>query len=266
MTTPVQKESLAPPQTIHFDCLSGIAGDMTVSALIDCGLDQDWLLEELSKLKIGEFDIQVSDEKRYGFAAKGFEVSFPHQHVHRHLSDICQLLENVDYHQDVKDLALRIFRRLASAEAKVHGSTIEKVHFHEVGAVDSIIDIVAVALAIWKMNIQRITFSNLVTGFGSVKIDHGLVSIPAPATTELLKGFKVKAGEIEGELVTPTGAAILAELAIETSGIPEMKIAASGFGAGKKDFSKHANVLKATIGSTPADKKKRATATTAHQH
>lgn len=171
-----------------------------------------------------------------------------HTHEHRSYLDIKQLIEAADYEKPVKDTALRIFKKIAEAEGHIHGMSLEEVHFHEVGAVDSIIDIVGTAILIDQLKITNVKSSPIPLGSGKIVIDHGVYPVPAPATLEILKGIPIKESVVQAELTTPTGAAIAAVLAEEYSSFPSMQVNAIGYGAGTKTFSDHPNVLRVVIG------------------
>lgn len=251
---------------LYLDCFSGIAGDMLIGALLELGVDFAWFQQRLSTLPLGEVQLTAQRVKKKGFAATKFDVSFPPQHAHRHLSDIEKMLDGGQLDPAVVDLAKRIFRRLGQAEASVHGSTLEKVHFHEVGAIDSIIDIAGIALCLEHLKIEQIFCSPVTLGFGTIEIAHGKVSVPAPATALLLAGMPVVAGEQMGELSTPTGAAVLAEFANPTVGLPWMEIQGVGMGAGTKDLPHQPNVVRAYLGLGRIDPAKKMLPTPAAIH
>ncbi|MDF2787963.1 MAG: hypothetical protein K0S80_1061 [Neobacillus sp.] len=171
-----------------------------------------------------------------------------HHHDHRSYKDIVRLIEEADFSQQVKDMALRIFKKIAEAEGLIHGVPLEKVHFHEVGAVDSIIDIIGAAILIDQLEVSAIKSSPIPVGTGKIRIDHGIYPVPAPATLEILKGVPIEHSEVRFELTTPTGAAIVAVLAEEFCSIPSMKVSSIGYGAGTKTFKDHPNVVRIIIG------------------
>jgi len=232
----------------YFDCHSGISGDMTLAALVDAGAEIDKLNDVLGSLGLPGLKLQATQVKKAGYRATQVSVLHQPEHCHRHLHQIVKLIESSVLSDRQKALALRIFRRLAEAEARVHGTTIEKVHFHEVGAADSIADIVGTAVALDLLGIQRVVASPVVVGHGTVRIAHGLSSVPAPATAELLRGIPIAQADVEGELTTPTGAAILAALAEGFGPPPAMVIEQVGCGAGQKDLPDRANVLRVLVG------------------
>jgi uncharacterized protein (TIGR00299 family) protein len=231
----------------YFDAFSGIAGDMTVGALLDAGADQRALLAGLDSLGTGA-RFTVEKVRRQGLGATHFRVEFDEQKKHRHLSHIVQMIEAAALSERAKQMAVKVFERLGAAEARVHGTTIEKVHFHEVGAVDSICDIVGAALGLDLLGVESVHASAVNTGSGTIVADHGVMPVPAPATAVLLEGIPVYARGPETELTTPTGAAILAALGTGFGAMPSMRIERSGFGAGTKDFAGSPNVLRVLIG------------------
>lgn len=240
---------------LYFDCFAGISGDMTLAALIDLGADVEQLSGELNKLRLDGWKLHLSDVSKHGIGAKQVHVALEekahvhthsglplfhrhHPHVHRTMADIARLIDESAISAGAKEIAKRIFMRLAVAEAKIHGTTPDNVHFHEVGAVDSIIDIVGTAICVDWLSPAKIYASILHDGYGFVKCQHGTIPVPVPAVTEVLaaRGAGLKQLDVEGELVTPTGAAIIAELAENFGQMPEMKITKTGYGAGAKDF------------------------------
>ena len=235
----------------HFDPFSGISGDMTVGALLDAGADRDTLFATLDSLGTGA-TFRVEQVMRKGIGASKFYVDGGIQKNHRHLPEIQRMINASAMTAQAREWALRIFDLLAEAEASVHRVPIEKVHFHEVGAVDSICDIAGAAIGLDLLKIEAVTSSAINTGSGTVKADHGVMPVPAPATARLLEGKPVYARGPETELTTPTGAAILSALTREFGPMPAAKILKSGYGAGDKDFPQHANVLRVLLGETTA--------------
>jgi len=233
----------------YFDCPSGISGDMTLGALVDAGVDMAAIQAGIDSLGLPSCKLVSEEVKRKGF--RGLKVSVQHEpeHAHRHLHHITEKIDASSVLTPAqKDLAKRIFTRLGEAEAKVHGTTIRKVHFHEVGAVDSIADIVGSAIGLTLLGVDRIVCSPIPTGSGFIEIEHGRVSIPAPATTELLTGIPLAPSVAMCELTTPTGAAIVATVADEFGPLPPMKIARVGLGAGDRDMKEQANLLRLILG------------------
>jgi uncharacterized protein (TIGR00299 family) protein len=231
----------------YLDCASGISGDMTLGALVDAGAELADIQAGIDSLGLPSCRLVRTEVKKKGFRATQITIEHEPEHKHRHLHHITAMIDGSTLTARQKDLAKRIFQKLAEAEAKVHGSTIEKVHFHEVGAVDSIADIVGSAIGLDLLGVERIVCSPVPTGHGFVEIAHGRCSIPAPATGELLRGVPLAALDVEGELTTPTGAAIVASLASEFGQLPSMTVDRVGYGAGQKDFPQ-ANILRLLVG------------------
>lgn len=231
----------------YLDCASGVSGDMMLGALVDAGVDLAAVQAGIDSLGLPSCRLVCEQVKKQGFRATQLTVEHEPEHAHRHLHHITAMIDGSTLTASQRDLATRIFTRLAEAEAKVHGTSIEKVHFHEVGAVDSIADIVGSAIAWDILGMDRIVASAIPTGTGFVEIAHGRCSIPAPATGELLRGVPLAASEVEGELTTPTGAAIVATLVAEFGPLPAMRIESIGYGAGQKDFD-HPNLLRLLVG------------------
>jgi hypothetical protein len=233
----------------YFDCASGISGDMTLGALVDAGAELAAIDEGVRSLGLAGVRIVAAEVKKHGFRATQIRVEHEPEHKHRHLHHIVGLIDAGALSPRARELARRIFTRLAEAEAKVHGTTIEKVHFHEVGAVDSIADIVGTAIAWDLLEIERAVASPVPTGQGFVEIAHGRCSLPAPATAELLRGVPLAESSVAAELTTPTGAAILAALADAYGPPPAMTIEQIGYGAGQRDLAEQPNLLRVLIGS-----------------
>lgn len=232
----------------YFDCFSGISGDMLLGALVACGVELSAIDEEVRRLGIEGIQWQQERVKRGSFMATRVIVTGPPHPHHRHYTDIVELIRKAKLSTRVQQQALDVFRRLGEAEASLHGWPLEKVHFHEVGAVDSIADIVGACAALELAGIDEIHCSALNVGGGTVKCDHGILPVPAPATAELLKGIPIYSSGIEAEMVTPTGAAIVSTLAKSFGPVPAMKSAAIGYGAGSRDNPQLPNLLRVTIG------------------
>jgi pyridinium-3,5-bisthiocarboxylic acid mononucleotide nickel chelatase len=232
----------------YFDAFSGISGDMTVGALIDAGAPADALIDALNSLETGaRFEIEKT--KRGGVTASKFHVRFEQQgHPHRHLKPILNMIEKAAISDRAKLNASNVFRRLGDAEAGVHGVPIEKVHFHEVGAIDSISDIVGACVALDLLNVDEIHTSPVNVGSGTVNTEHGVLPVPAPATAALLAGFPIYSRGPAMELTTPTGAALATTLSARFGPVPAMNISSIGYGAGDRDFKEQPNVLRALIG------------------
>lgn len=231
----------------YLDAFSGIAGDMTVGALLDAGADPQALIQGLETLQTGA-TFSIEKTKRRGISATKFHVESTDTKKHRHLPHILSMIDQAKLPQTAKQNAGLVFQRLGEAEAKTHGVAIEKVHFHEVGAVDSICDIVGACLGFQLLGIDEVYASAINVGSGTVNTEHGVLPVPAPATAELLAGKPVYARGPAMELTTPTGAAIIAALAQDTGPMPSMKLLATGHGAGDRDFPEHANVLRVIVG------------------
>jgi uncharacterized protein (TIGR00299 family) protein len=234
----------------YFDCFSGISGDMVLGALVDAGADLRAIEAELRKLGLEGWSISASRVKRGEIFATRVEVETSEGHHHRGLSIILQRIDNAKLAPRAAERARKIFTRLAEAEAKVHQQPIEQVHFHEVGAVDSIVDIVGAAVGFELLGIDEFACSAFDVGAGQAQTAHGLLRVPAPATSELLKGAPMFSSGIVKELVTPTGAAIATTLASRYAEIPKMTLKAIGYGAGSADLKEKANVLRLLIGES----------------
>jgi uncharacterized protein (TIGR00299 family) protein len=232
----------------YFDCANGISGDMFLGALVDAGLPVEKLSAAIESLGIDGLCIEAERVKRKGISATKVHVIVPHEHKHRHLKDIEEIINAGALPDRVKTTAKAIFRRVAEAESHVHDEPIEKVHFHEVGALDSIADIVGAAAGIDLLGIEECRFSRVSVGSGTVKAAHGVLPVPAPATAEILQGVPIGPGVEKSELTTPTGAAIAKELAVEFGVVPEMTVSAVGSGAGSRDGEVAPNVLRVFIG------------------
>ena len=233
----------------YLDCASGISGDMTLGALVDAGVDLAALNAAVGSLGLPGCRLVAEEVKKRGFRAIQVTVQSEPEHGHRHLQHIQAMIDRGSLSDRQKDLARRMFAKLAEAEAKVHGTTLEKVHFHEVGAADSIADIVGAAVGWDLLGVDRIVASPVPTGTGKVRIAHGECSIPAPATAELLRGIPVAESSVPHELTTPTGAAILATLVHAFGPIPSMTVERIGCGAGQRDLDEQPNLLRLLVGT-----------------
>lgn len=223
---------------------------MTLAALIDAGVSLDAIRAGIDSLGLEGVRLEVGAVMRGAFRGVHVKVLHPPQHVHRGLADILEIIDRAAaMTTSQKDLARRIFSAVAAAEAKVHGSTIDHVHFHEVGAIDSIVDIIGASIGFDLLGVDAIHASPIPTGRGVIRIAHGVCPLPAPGTAELLKGIPLADVPIDGELTTPTGAAIVATLVDRFTSLPEMTIEAIGYGAGTKDFKERANLLRLFVGS-----------------
>lgn len=235
----------------HFDCVSGISGDMVLGAVIDAGVDPAVIRTALDSLGL-PITLEVERVKRCGIAATKATVVAPDQEEYRFLPDVEAILDKGALTPAQRELAKAIFRKVAVAEAAVHGIPVEKVHFHEVGALDSIADIVGAAVGLGALGVERFTSSAVPPGSGTVKCAHGVMPVPAPATAELLKGVPLAPSTVKAELTTPTGAAILTAVVSEYLATPPMTVERIGQGAGTKDFMDHPNILRLFVGTTQA--------------
>ncbi|NQT11345.1 MAG: nickel pincer cofactor biosynthesis protein LarC [Planctomycetes bacterium] len=232
----------------YLDCFSGISGDMTLGALVDAGVDLAKLNAVVESLGLPDCRLRAQEVNKHGFRATQVTVEYRPERVHRHLNEILGMIDGGRLTGRQKDLARRIFTRLAEAEAKVHGTSVEKVHFHEVGAADSIADIVGSAVGWDLLGVDRVVASPVPTGMGKVKIAHGMVGVPAPATAELLTGVPLAESSVASELTTPTGAAILATVVDSFGPLPSMVVERIGYGAGQRDLEEQANLLRLFVG------------------
>jgi hypothetical protein len=234
----------------YLDCASGISGDMTLGALVDAGVPLGTIQEGIDSLNLPDCRLEVEEVRRKGFRATKIHVRHQKEHSHRHLHHIIEMIDRSRLTPRQRELASQIFTRLAEAEARVHGTTVSKVHFHEVGAADSIADIAGSAIGWDLLGAERVTCSPIPTGRGFIQIAHGRVSVPAPATAELLKGIPLTESDIEFELTTPTGAAIVSTLADQFGPLPAMKIETIGCGAGDRDLQEQCNILRLFVGQS----------------
>lgn len=232
----------------YFDCFSGISGDMTLGALADLGVPVEWLQDQLSGLPLDGFEIKSRIVNRHGIQAVKVDVVIEETHHHRHYRDIRDLIHNSGLPATVKNNSLSIFDRIAVAEAAVHGIAKEEVHFHEVGALDAIADVVGTCLGLDYLKIDQIIASPLPLGSGFVQCQHGTLPVPAPATLEIVKDLPVYAGQIQQEMTTPTGAGIAAALASSFESLPVIEIDRIGYGAGTRDLEKQPNLLRVICG------------------
>lgn len=266
---------------LYFDCSSGICGNMTLGALTEIIGDDNYLVEELKKLNVDGYKIEVSKKDSYGINGTYVNVIVDgkdeyghvhhlhgehehihehhnhehHHHEHRNLNDVNKIIENSSLDNKTKELAKKIFLKVAMAESKVHGKPLDEVHFHEVGAIDSIVDIVGTAILINKINPDKIISSTVNEGHGFIECAHGKMSVPVPATSQIFANEKVrfKQIDIDTELVTPTGAAIISTLSQKYDHMPEMNLEKVGFGMGTKDIG-HSNILKVYYGEVEEKK------------
>lgn len=233
----------------YFNCFAGASGDMILGSLLNAGLDFELLKTELAKLPFSGYELNQSPVVKKGISATKFDVIIPHEHHHRGLHTIFKMIEESTLSEAIKSTSKAIFQRLGEAEAKIHNKTVDEIHFHEVGAVDAIIDIVGAVIGFNILGIDKIYASPLHVGSGTVDCAHGTLPVPAPATAELLKGLPVYSKDVEGELVTPTGAAILSTLCETFGNMPGMTVSETGYGAGGHDYE-IPNVLRVMIGES----------------
>ena len=237
---------------VYFDCASGAAGDMLLGAAVDLGLPLERLRDELGRLPVQGYRLETERVSRSGLAATKVHVRLDGEDkAHRHLRHVLEIIDGSTLDTAVKEKAAALFRRLADAEAAVHGTSPEKVHFHEVGALDSIVDVVGGVIALRSLGAERFVSSPLNLGTGTVTMSHGTFPVPPPATARLVTGVPVY-GDGEGELVTPTGALLVTGHATEYGPLPAMRIEASGYGAGSRDTRDRPNVLRLIVGQEDA--------------
>ena len=232
----------------YFDCFSGISGDMIIGAFIDLGLDVNFLKKELEKLNLRNYKITAKKIVKNGISATKFDVIVDkHSHEERNLKEINEIIDKSELGNETKNTIKKIFHKIASAESKIHNKPIDKIHFHEIGAIDTIIDVAGAVIGLKKLGIKKIYCSKLNVGTGFVDFSHGRFPVPAPATAEILKDVPVYNNDIEAELVTPTGAAIITSLAEKFGQMPAIKVEKIGYGAGSKDLEQP-NVLRVFLG------------------
>lgn len=237
----------------YFDCFAGISGDMTLGALVDAGLSFAALKSELDKLSVREFTLSQRRVEKHGIAGTKIDVNAREGHVHRHLKDVLKIINSSSISASAKEKAARVFQKLAEAEAKIHGTTIEAVHFHEVGAVDAIVDVVGAIVGLELLEIEAIYASKFRFGSGHTRGAHGAMPVPVPAVVEMTKGFPSERTDIPYELVTPTGAALLTALASNIGETMQLRTESTGYGAGTRDVEQVPNLLRVEIGELVAD-------------
>jgi len=235
-------------RTLYFDCFAGASGDMILGALVAVGANANALRTQLALLGVEGFEVEFEQVSRSGIAATFARVKIRDEHAHRHLSDILKIINESQLSESIKERAAGIFGRLAEAEAQVHNQSVEDVHFHEVGALDAIVDVVGAAICFDLLAIDHFTCSPLHVGSGMVEMEHGRFPVPPPAVVELLRNASVYATDIKGELVTPTGAAIITSVCKEFGPLPRMELEKSGYGAGSRQYERFPNVLRVLIG------------------
>ncbi|AYD40217.1 nickel pincer cofactor biosynthesis protein LarC [Clostridium fermenticellae] len=244
---------------LYYDCFCGISGDMNLAALVDLGVPKEYLIKELSKLNLNsEYDISITSSSKLGITGTRVDVvlknnddsnahTHEHSHHHRNLEDIENIINSSDLDDDIKQNSVKIFKKVAEAEAKVHGKGLNEVHFHEVGAIDSIIDIVGAAICLNYLDADKIMASKVQVGGGFVECAHGVMPVPAPATAEILKDIPIKTGIVQFETTTPTGAAILSANVDNFGSNIDFTIKNTGYGIGHRNLE-IPNVLRVYIG------------------
>jgi uncharacterized protein (TIGR00299 family) protein len=240
-------------RTVYFDCFAGASGDMILGAMVAAGVDPSALSKQLSLLNVEGFKLNFETVDRSGLSATYARVETAHEHKHRHLSDVKKIIESSGVSDSAKMLAVKIFTRLAEAEARVHNEPVDHVHFHEVGALDAIVDIVGAAICFDLLKIERFVSSPLHVGSGMIQMAHGRFPVPPPAVAELLAGVPFYSTDIQGELLTPTGAAIITTVCQEFGPIPRMTTDVTGYGAGTRQYENFPNVLRVMLGETGVD-------------
>ena len=236
---------------LYYDCFSGISGDMNLGAMIDLGISKTFLVKELGKLNLKGWKIIAEKDQRHGIHGTKVTVKLSgHEHDHRNLADIEKIINKSKLDESTRELSKRIFMKVAKAEALVHGIPVEKVHFHEVGAMDSIIDIVGAAICFRGLKVDEVHVSQVELGGGFIKCQHGTLPVPAPATAEIVKGMPVRCGGVGFEATTPTGAAILSALGTHFGSPAGFRILKTGYGVGQKDDPAVPNLLRVFLGET----------------
>ena len=237
-------------KTLYFDCFAGASGNMILGGLIALGVDKEELTRELESLSIAGFTLEIEKVDRSGISTTHAKVVGPDEKVHRHLRDIEKIILDSSLAERVKGRALAIFTKLAEAEAKVHGIDVQKVYFHEVGAMDAIIDVVGSCISFELLGIERFICSKINVGSGFVRMAHGTYPVPPPAVAELLRGVPIYSTEVEGEFITPTGAAIISVVCDSYGKLPEMVVEHVGYGAGTREYEAFPNALRLMLGET----------------
>lgn len=231
-----KKKGVTSSVDAYIDCFSGASGNMFLGALLDIGVPETVFQDVIAALELEDVHIEVTRVTKHGIAARHVVVHHPEQHAHRHLQDIVEIIEEANLDPTVAHRAIQVFRRLAVAEAKAHGTTVEEVHFHEVGAIDAIVDVVCTVAGFHHLGVETVRSSPVHLGTGFIEVAHGTMPVPVPATMNLLTGVPTYSRGVAGELVTPTGAALLTELAGSYGALPAGRLLKVGYGAGTKDF------------------------------
>lgn len=238
-------------KTLYFDCVSGASGDMILGALLDAGLPADVLRERLAALHLPGFELRVEKVEKCGIAATQVDVIVDDDVPERHLPQLEAIVQAGDLPAHVVDKSIAILHRIGEAEAAIHSSSLDHVHLHELGGIDTIVDVVGAVSGLDALGIERVRCSPIPLGRGFTNSAHGRIPLPAPATVALLRGAPVTGSEIQAETVTPTGAALLSTLSADFGAIPAMTLSAVGYGAGRKDFA-IPNVLRVLVGEAAA--------------
>jgi uncharacterized protein (TIGR00299 family) protein len=239
-------------KTLYFDVVSGASGDMVLSSLIDIGVPMEYLRAELAKLSIPGFTLDVEKQKRSGISAGHLVLNWDTPKVYRHVHQILDMIKAAHYPARVYDRCHSVLMRLGQAEAKVHDIPLEKVHFHEIGAVDTIVDVAGICLALEYLDVGEILFSTLTDGKGTVETSHGKMPVPVPAVAEMAQGFDLKILDIEAELLTPTGCAVLTGLGRQQTSGFSGSIVRTGYGCGAKVLDKTPNILRVFLTESEA--------------
>jgi uncharacterized protein (TIGR00299 family) protein len=241
-------------KVLCYDCFSGISGDMNLGAMIDLGINASFLKSELDKLNLRGWELISEKAQRHGITGTKVTVrQTVHEHAHRHLSDIEKIIYESSLSDRDKKLSMKIFMKIATAEALVHDIPVEEVHFHEIGAIDSIIDVAGAAICFNALNVDAVLISEVELGSGFVNCDHGKLPVPAPATAEIIKGIPVRTGGVDFEATTPTGAAILSVLGTGYCSGQAVKIEKTAYGVGHKDHPDVPNLLRVSLGETTSN-------------
>ncbi len=235
-------------KTLYFDCFAGASGNMILGGLVSLGVDSEQLIAEIKKLNISDFDIEITEVNRAGINSIHAKTIYNEEETHRHYFDIENIIKASNLALSIKNRSINIFKNLAIAEAKVHGIELEKVHFHEVGAMDAIIDVVGACVGFEVLGIEKFVCSKIHVGSGFVEIAHGKYPVPPPAVAELLKGISIYSTEIVGELITPTGAAIVSTVCSEFGEITNFQTEKIGYGAGTREYDNFPNTLRLMLG------------------
>lgn len=243
-------------KALFFDCFAGASGNMILGGLVSLGIDQQSLVEQIKLLNVPDFEIEFTTVSKSGISAIHANVKVPPEHAHRHLHTIEKIINDSQLLDKIKQRAIQIFTKLAQAEAKIHGIDVQKVHFHEVGAMDAIIDVTGACIGFEMLGIESFACSKVHVGSGFAKMAHGKFPIPPPAVAELLRGIPIYSTEIQGELCTPTGAAIISTLCETYGKISELQIEKIGYGAGTRDYEDFPNVIRLMVGESQKSKVK----------